>query len=189
MRKVDDHSNAAVLMTKDDDSVLLVIDGDFRIENVTLDCNNVRTGILIRKGNVLLRDCTLIGYSSSSTKIGIDVAGEFEWNSTLVCLVLNKLFLVIDGATLTLINCVLRDFATAISCNAAASIITSNCIINGSGTAIECSGFDFKLTLNDTVISDTKRYGILVTSYSNEEANPTKKTTYDSIETARYVSY
>lgn len=74
--ETDDHSNAAVLMTKDDDSVLLVIDGDFTIENVTLECNNVRTGILIRKGNVLLRDCTLIGYSASSTKVGIDVAGE-----------------------------------------------------------------------------------------------------------------
>lgn len=75
MCKTDDHSNAAVLMTKDDDSVLLVIDGDFTIKNVTLDCNNVRTGILIRKGNVLLRDCTLIGFSASSTKVGIDVAG------------------------------------------------------------------------------------------------------------------
>lgn len=76
--KPDDHSNAAVLMTKDDDSVLLVIDGDFTIENVTLDCNNVRTGIIIRRGNVMIRDCTLIGYSESSTKVGIDVAGGFS---------------------------------------------------------------------------------------------------------------
>lgn len=77
----------------------------------------------------------------------------------------------------------LRDFATAISCNAAATITINDCIINGSGTAIGCSD-DLKLTLTDTVISDSTRYGILVTTLI-EEANTTKKITYESIDAAR----
>lgn len=89
----------------------------------------------------------------------------------------------VGGAALTLTNCVLRDFATAITCNAA-KITINNSTINGSVTAIDCSDFDFKLTLVDSVISDSKRYGILVTSLI-EDGNATKKITYESIESAR----
>lgn len=104
-------------------------------------------------------------------------------NKILNCQNTNLLY--IGGAVLTLVNCVLRDFATAINCKAAATITITDCIINGSGTAIGCSDIDdFKLTLIDTVISDSKRYGILVTSLI-ENTNATKKITYESIDSAR----
>lgn len=72
-----DIDNDAVLMTKDDDSVLLVVDGDFSIEHMTVDCRNVRTGLLLRNGNVRLRNCTIVGDAKSSTKIGFNITGSF----------------------------------------------------------------------------------------------------------------
>lgn len=68
----------AILMSKGDDSVLLVIDGDFSIEHMTVDCRNVRTGLLLRNGNVLLRNCTIVGDAKSSTKIGFNLTGSLE---------------------------------------------------------------------------------------------------------------
>lgn len=68
----------AILMSKGDDSVLLVIDGDFSIEHMTVDCRNVRTGLLLRNGNVLLRNCTIVGDAKSSTKIGFNLTGSLK---------------------------------------------------------------------------------------------------------------
>lgn len=67
---------AAVVCSKDDDSVLLTVDGDYCFENVMLDCINVRTGVLIKQGNVTFKNCFLIGDATSSTKQGIVVFGK-----------------------------------------------------------------------------------------------------------------
>lgn len=67
--------NSATLLSCDDDSILLVFDGDFVLENLLIDCRNVRRGMLMRKGNITLRNCTLLGDPTSTTRQGIVVEG------------------------------------------------------------------------------------------------------------------
>lgn len=69
-------SEESVVKASYDDTVLLMFTENFTIENVTIDCRNVRTGILLRKGSLTLINCTMIGDHQSSTSIGLTVMGK-----------------------------------------------------------------------------------------------------------------
>lgn len=66
----------SIIMTEDSDNVFLSFNGDYTIENIVLDCQQVRFGILVKGGTITLKSCRLIGDKSSSTGIGIVVAGD-----------------------------------------------------------------------------------------------------------------
>lgn len=66
----------SVITTEERDNVFLSFNGDYTIENVILDCRQVRFGIWIKGGTVTLKNCQLIGDKSSSTGIGIVIAGD-----------------------------------------------------------------------------------------------------------------
>lgn len=65
-----------VLTTEETENVFLCFNGDYTIENMILDCRHARFGILIKGGTVTLKNCHLIGDRSSSTGIGIFIAGK-----------------------------------------------------------------------------------------------------------------
>lgn len=69
--------DCTVLAAEEAGNVFLCFNGDYTIENVILDCRSVRFGILIKSGSVTLKNCQLIGDRSSSTGIGIFIAGKF----------------------------------------------------------------------------------------------------------------
>lgn len=69
--------NSTVLTAVEAENIFLSFNGDYTIENLILDCRQVRFGILIKSGTVTLKNCHLIGDRSSSTGIGIFVAGNF----------------------------------------------------------------------------------------------------------------
>lgn len=62
----------------EDDSVLFVINENFQLENVTLDCRKVRTGLLLRNGDLTLKNCTLIGDEKSNPSNGFVALGTFQ---------------------------------------------------------------------------------------------------------------
>lgn len=70
--------HAAIIKSMNDDSILLTLDGDYMLENIVLDCHNVRTGLLIKNGNIILKNCVIIGDVNSSTKQGIVISGKFS---------------------------------------------------------------------------------------------------------------
>jgi hypothetical protein len=72
-----DPTKDAVIMSHDDDSILLTFDGDFVLENVILDCHNVRMGLVIKSGRVKLVNCLIVGDDSTSTKQGLVIFGKF----------------------------------------------------------------------------------------------------------------
>lgn len=65
----------ATITTEESDNVLLSINGDYTIENVILDCQQVRFGIWNKSGTITLKNCQLIGDRSSSG-IGIAITGK-----------------------------------------------------------------------------------------------------------------
>lgn len=72
-----DASKNAVIRCEEDDNVLLTFNGDFTLENVTLDCRNVRLGIWCMRGTVTLKNCYLIGDATSATGDGVKVSREY----------------------------------------------------------------------------------------------------------------
>ncbi|XP_062548501.1 protein nessun dorma isoform X2 [Armigeres subalbatus] len=130
----------AVISSKDDDSVLLTVDGDYCFENVMLDCVNVRTGVLIKQGNVTFKNCYLIGDAKSSTKQGLVVFGNSK---------------------ITLQGCVLKGFSTGIYANENCQIHLSDSIVLECirGIEVSCGG---NATFQTSEIRDCKSYGMLL---------------------------
>lgn len=78
-----DASKNAVIRCEEDDNVLLTFNGDFTLENVTLDCRNVRVGIWCMRGMVTLKNCYLIGDATSATGDGVKVSRKYQLLLTL----------------------------------------------------------------------------------------------------------
>ncbi|KMY91132.1 protein nessun dorma [Drosophila simulans] len=89
-----DLSLLPVVCSSDEDSTLLVIDGDYTLSELVLDCRHVRRGILLRNGTLTMRGCRLLGDGSSSTQEGI------------VCM---------PGASVELKSCLIENFAVGLS--------------------------------------------------------------------------
>lgn len=68
----------SIITTEECDNVFLSFNGDYAIENVVLDCRQVRIGIWTKGGTVTLRNCQLIGDRSSSTGMGVFIAGMIK---------------------------------------------------------------------------------------------------------------
>lgn len=100
-----------ILKTPDDESILLMLDGHYKLSNVTLDCSNVRNGIVLKKGNVIIDSCHILGDGKSSTQQGILCNGNSKLllkNSTVKSFATgivtkNSSELMIKGSTLK--NC------------------------------------------------------------------------------------
>lgn len=92
----------AVIRSRQDDNALLILTGDYCLENITLDCSNVQSGILIKRGNITLKNCCITGDPK-------DVAS----NGILIC----------GNASLVLENCQVQNFSTGISANVDCSSI------------------------------------------------------------------
>lgn len=69
----------AIVASEEVDNIFLSFNGDYTIENVIIDCQLVRVGIWTKGGTITLRNCQLIGDRSSSTGIGIAIAGKVPW--------------------------------------------------------------------------------------------------------------
>lgn len=68
----------ATLSAEDYGSFLFAIDGGFRLENLVIDCEKVKTGFLIKDGKVEIRNCVIYGSKDSSVTEGFSVSGTAE---------------------------------------------------------------------------------------------------------------
>ena len=69
-----DESNSIVKSARDEHR-LFIVDGDYTMENIVVDCGNVRTGIHLQKGHLTLKNCTIRGDGLSSNT-GINILGK-----------------------------------------------------------------------------------------------------------------
>ncbi|XP_030240747.1 protein nessun dorma [Drosophila navojoa] len=115
-----------LICSSDEDSTLLVIDGDYTLAQLVLDCRHVRRGILLRNGTLTLRSCRLLGDGRSSTQ------------EAIVCM---------PEASLNLQDCLLENFAIGISMRAETSAKLNNVKIRKCNTGLELLDQSAKLEL------------------------------------------
>lgn len=121
-----DLSKLPLICSSDEDSTLLVIDGDYTLAHLVLDCRHVRRGILLRNGTLTLRSCRLLGDGRSSTQ------------EAIVCM---------PDARLELQDCLLENFAIGISMRAETSAKLNNVKIKKCNTGLELLDQSAKLQL------------------------------------------
>lgn len=138
-------AKAAVIGPIEDDSFLLSFNGAYTLENVTLDCRNVRLGLWLRNGSVTLKNCILWGDAKSATSTGIRVS---------------------NGAILTLINCTIKQFACGISGDASANITFIDTKLVQCENGIEVTD-ETLLSIKTSAVNQSSAYGFVVKSGDN----------------------
>lgn len=133
------HKTHSIVKAEDNDSLLLAIDGDVRLENLVIDCNNVKSGILVKSGaNVTMKNCLIHGDLKSSV---------------------TEAFSIFNDAKVTLENCVIINFALGFSVNDSATLILKNSTVKDCNNSILCNG-KCEIVLENCSILDSKEYGI-----------------------------
>uniref|UniRef100_A0A182NTS0 Transcription initiation factor TFIID subunit 13 n=1 Tax=Anopheles dirus TaxID=7168 RepID=A0A182NTS0_9DIPT len=135
------------IVSKNDDSVLLTIDGDFTLENVRLDCANVRTGVVIKKGNITFRNCCFTGDPNSSTKQGIVIFGN---------------------CSITFDRCLIREFSTGIYSNHDCAINLINTTITHCMTGLETLD-QCRIMFRSASIQHCSQYGLLLEDFNDDD--------------------
>lgn len=102
--------NHAIIASEENDNALMVFNGDYTLENVWLDCRNVRLGVWVRHGTLTLKNCRLIGDSRSSTSNGVVVA---------------------HGATCVIEKSTIHNFAAGIVCGKGGKVQLKNATVSG----------------------------------------------------------
>lgn len=67
----------SIIASEENANMLMSFNGDYTIENVIIDCRQVRIGMWVKAGTVTFKNCRLIGDHKSSTGVGIAIAGKF----------------------------------------------------------------------------------------------------------------
>lgn len=134
------------------------------LENLTLDCQNAQCGLLVRKGRLIMKNCSLIGDSASTIRDGI---------------------LVLKDAELSLDNCTLSGFSTAIVGNSGSSISIRDCTISEAMRGILIHS-NCQLEIKSSSIERCKDYGIVVETQEelpfNESSEPSSRP-FDDLKT------
>lgn len=116
--KLGDESKYAKLTSDEPGSMLFAIDGDLKIQDLIIDCQNVKTGFIIKNGKVTVRNCMIRGSKDSSLAEAFNISGE--------------------GKVL-LENCLIENFSTGVFVSEMAKVNFRNVkIINcGSGIIVQ----------------------------------------------------
>lgn len=175
--KIVDNNNSStesdiIIQSAEEDSALLMLNGDFKLENVTLDCRKVRTGILLRKGCLTLKNCTLIGDEKSCTTVGCVALGIIQKKLKKKRKTFANFETFSDGTSLIIIDCIIKNFATAINCHPKVNAQLTRTIIQNAITGIECtSDPSVTITFEQCKMDAIKRYGIMIQKYNSTGTN------------------
>ncbi|XP_055858410.1 protein nessun dorma [Episyrphus balteatus] len=162
----DTNENEVVIMSLDDDTILLIFDGNFTLNNLTLDCRNIRSGILVKNGKVCLKNCKIIGDGKSSTQQGIMCSGSSE---------------------LFLEDCVLENFSNGIVASDLTAVTLTNCKINNCRIGIDV-GSTSKIHFQHCTISQSKKCGIYFETKSlNNKAEGKKLLLHNLTDLSQYI--
>jgi Right handed beta helix region len=130
----------AKISAVDSGSMLFAVDGDLKLENLMIDCENVKTGFLVKGGKLTVKNCVIYGSKDSSITEGFTLSGD---------------------AKVLIENCVIMNFATAITVSDAAKVNIRNSTIKNCNTGVHLLNDDSMVSLENSSLLNCNEYGIL----------------------------
>ncbi|CAO1385391.1 unnamed protein product [Diamesa serratosioi] len=144
-------SEYAVISATENASLLFASDGDLRIENLIINCENVKNGFLIRNGKVTIKNCLIIGNNESSVTEGISIYGTAEVlieNSVVCCFATG--ITATDQSRLTIKNTLIRK------CNNGINIFTDTAMVTmDKSSIVDC--LEFGILKYSAMLSDNEK--------------------------------
>lgn len=121
-------------------SMLFAIDGCLRMENLVIDCQEVKTGLLVKGGEVIVKNCAFLGSKESSVSEAFAISG---------------------ASKVTIENCVISEFATGITCEQSTQVNIRNSTIKGCNIAIQLLDDEVSMSMEKSSILNSDEIGIL----------------------------
>ncbi|KRT79168.1 hypothetical protein AMK59_6912, partial [Oryctes borbonicus] len=122
------------------EDLMLDISGEVVIENITLNASTPQCCVVVRNGKLILRNCNLIGDTTSSIHQGI---------------------IVLDGSQLEMMDCDITGFATAIVGNSGSKVFIRNSKVHD----VNCGAKVYEnclITVQKSSFLNCKEYGFCV---------------------------
>lgn len=135
---VEQMQNYAKLNSEDYGSQLFAVDGGIRMENLIIDCEKVKTGFLIHDGKVEIRNCVIYG-SASSVSEGLVVS---------------------ETAEVSIENCHIFNFATAIAISGSSIVKIVNSVIKNCSNGVTIEN-ESQFSMENSSILNCNESGIL----------------------------
>lgn len=136
----DPQQRHAKISASDSHSMLFAIDGNYRMEHLVIDCENVKTGFLVKHGKLQIKNCVIYGLKESSVTEAFAVSGDAH--------------VFID-------SCVIMSFATGISINDSAQVHITNSVIKNCNIGVQLTDDDTSVYMKDSSIMNCDESGIL----------------------------
>lgn len=131
----------AKIGASDSGSMLFAIDGNFRMEHLVIDCENVKTGFLIRAGKLYIKNCIIYGSKESSVTEAFAVSGD---------------------AQVFIESCLIMNFATGISVSETAQVkVSKNSVIKSCNIGVQLTDDEASFWMEDSSIMSCDENGIL----------------------------
>ncbi|RZB77468.1 SHC SH2 domain-binding protein 1 [Asbolus verrucosus] len=153
-------SRENTILTSNIEDMMLDCRGDtVLVENITIEAISPQCAIVVRRGQLTLNNCKLIGDGKSSTHQGI---------------------IVLSGAKLEIVSCDISNFYTAIVGNSGSNIVIENSEIHDCNFGIKIYD-NCAMTAAKATIRNCKDYGICVETENNLNENGPKVGNFDTL--------
>lgn len=146
-------------------SLLFAVDGNLQLKNLVIDCEDVKTGFLIKDGVVTIKNCFIIGSAGSSVTEAFAIGGPTK--------------VIVE-------NCVITNFATAFSVGDHAQFTLRNTIIKNCNYGIHLLTDEAQLTFENSSILNCEDNGILKTSQLLDGVKSKALVVDDKVEAAKF---
>ena len=132
--------NYAKISATDFGAVLFAVDGDLKMENLIIDCENVKTGLMVKGGKLTLKNCIIYGSNESSVTEGLTISGD---------------------AIVLIENCIVSNFATAVSVSDMAKVTFRNSTVKNCNVGVNLLDAESVVSLENSKVLSCNEFGVL----------------------------
>lgn len=130
----------AKISAADSGSMLFAVDGNLKLENLIIDCENVKTGFLVKGGKLTVKNCVIYGTKESSITEAFTISGD---------------------AKVVIENCIVMNFATAFVVSDEGKVNIRNSTIKDCNIGAHLLDIDAMFSLENSSLLNCNEYGIL----------------------------
>lgn len=138
----------AKISASDFGAFLFAVDGDLKIENLIIDCENVKTGIMVKGGKLTLKNCIIYGSKESSITEGMAISAD---------------------AKVLIENCTISNFATAVLVSDMAKVTFHNSIVKNCNVGVNLLDADSIVSLENSKVLNCNEFGVLKSSKLSDD--------------------
>lgn len=137
---LDEDFRYAKIGAADSGSILFAVDGELTLENLIIDCENVKTGFLVKGGKLTMKNCVIYGSKESTVTEGFSVSGD---------------------AQVLIENSLIMNFATGIALRDSAKVNFRSSTVKNCNVGAHLLDVDAMVSLENSSFLNCEEFGVI----------------------------